>query len=169
MKHGTKLQQSIIDKRNAETRLINAKAVLLEMECDSKEDEITSLYTSYAKLEKELNESNIRIHELNCLVSSKNDEITLLNAADKVKYKELEFERNSINDKAYEFESELKNFKEKYQMDILFKDIEINSRKDDIRLIQRKLRNNRFWFITIAGILSGIALFMFLTLLQWTN
>ncbi len=46
----TKLQQSIIDKRNAETRLITARAVKIEMDCDAKEQEIVDLYNDHSRL-----------------------------------------------------------------------------------------------------------------------
>lgn len=166
MKHGTKLQQSIIDKRNAETRLINAKAILLEMECDSKEDEIPNLESENDMLRDKIDDLESSI--LNLKENYKDRLKDIWTKQTTVIFEHGQYE-NKLRGIISKLESEIANLKGSNEVGISLKNIEIDSRNKTINTLQRKLRNNRFWFITIAGILSGIALFMFLTLMQWTN
>lgn len=134
------MKRSIIDKRCAETALIEAKTklVMLEVEKATKLEE--------TQPEKTPTESipTVNHEQLNAVLIEANKELMEENA-------------QSFNklDKVRKHVDELINISK----DTLDKYTDC---KIEVVKLNRKLCWNRFWFISIAGILSGILLFMIL-------
>lgn len=115
------MKRSIIDKRCAETALIEAKTKLIEFEIEKAQ-----------KSDKAPTESvpTVNCEQLNAVLIEANKELMEENG-------ELVTENSILK-------------------------VIIDDYKDDIEEFQYKIKVNRFWFISIAGILSGILLFMIL-------
>lgn len=120
------MKRSIIDKRCAETALIEAKTklVIFEIEKTQKSDKTPTV--NYEQLNTVLIEANKELME-------ENGELN--NQLDTMKACELSIK------------------------EIVEKQFKLSIENDKLK---SKLRWNRFWFISIAGILSGILLFMIL-------
>lgn len=129
------MKRSIIDKRCAETALIEAKTKLVMLEVEKAQ-----------KSDKAPTESvpTVNCEQLNAVLIEANKELMEENA-------------QSFNklDKVRKHVDELINIAK----NTLY---EYTDCKIEVVKLNQKLRWNRFWFISIAGILSGILLFMIL-------
>ena len=125
------MKRSIIDKRCAETALIEAKTKLVMFEIEKAQ-----------KSDKTPTESipTVNHEQLNTVLIEANKELMEENA-----------DLNNQLDTMKACEISIK--------EIVEKQFKLSIENDKLK---SKLRWNRFWFISIAGILSGILLFMIL-------
>lgn len=134
------MKRSIIDKRCAETALIEAKTKLVMLEVDK----ATKLEETQPEKTPTESIPSVNCEQLNAVLIEAN--------------KELMEENADLNSKLDKIEEKRKSFHEfsMKKLDVLAEYMV------ERQSLQRKLRWNRFWFISIAGILSGILLFMIL-------
>lgn len=129
------MKRSIIDKRCAETALIEMKTKLIQFEIEKAQ-----------KSDKTPTESipTVNHEQLNAVLIEANKELMEENAGLNSKLDKIEEKRKSF----HEFSMKKLDVLAEYMV--------------ECQSLQRKLRWNRFWFISIAGILSGILLFLIL-------
>lgn len=129
------MKRSIIDKRCAETALIEAKTklVMLEVEKAQKSDKAPTELVPTVNCEQ----LNAVLIEANKDLMEENAQITRKFDAKSLKFDDMVLES-------------------------IVREQQIEDMNAVIDELEYRIKVNRFWFISIAGILSGILLFMIL-------